>query len=106
MKPGNKINCDKVSYSEVTLICKEEGKGGTEYNKESKDGCLKKGGEKKASRGGKEGERKPRGTDINFGKVAPKTLMSVFNTSQNLLSLVKMRFPSKTQDLIQLKKKI
>lgn len=46
---------------------------------------------------GREGGRKtkPRGTDINFGKVAPKTLMLVFNTSQNLLSLVKKHFPSK-----------
>jgi len=35
----------------------------------------------------REGKRKtkPRGTDIHFGKVAPKTLMPVFNTSQNLL---------------------
>lgn len=66
----------------------------------------KKNKNKKASRGG-EGKTKPRGTDIHFGKVAPKTLMPVFNTSQNLLSLFKMHVPSKqhqTQDSIQLKK--
>lgn len=77
---------------------------------ESKGWAVKKKrkGKKKASRGGRE-ERKTeqRGTDINFGKVAPKTLMPVFNTSQNLLSLFKMHVPSKqhqTQDSIQLKK--
>lgn len=73
--------------------------------------ALKKKEEKrkKASRGGRGGRKtKPRGTDIHFGKVAPKTSMPVFNTSQNLLSLVRMRVPSKqhqTQDSVQLKKK-
>lgn len=76
---------------------------------ESKGWELKK--KKKRKKGIKKKERrkrqKPRGTDINFGKVAPKTLMPVFNTSQNLLTLFKTHFPSKqhqTQESIQLKK--
>lgn len=118
MNPGNKTSCDKVSYSEVTLIFKErENEGGrkrgkTERNKtwSQKDGRLKKENEKKRHRGEEKGGEKtnPRGTDIHFGKVAPKTLMPVFNTSQNLLSLFKMHVPSKqhqTQDSVQLKKK-
>lgn len=73
-----------------------------------------KGWELKKKRIGKKGikeERRKRqsqrGTDINFGKVAPKTLMPVFNTSQNLLTLFKTHVPSKqhqTQESIQLKK--
>ena len=53
-----------MSYSEVTLICKEEGKGGTEYNEESKDGCLKKGGGGKGIEG--EGRREKESQEVQI----------------------------------------
>lgn len=53
-----------------------------------KPGVKRMGVFKKKKRGkkmGKERGRKPGGAEVHFGKVAPKTLMPVFNTSQNLL---------------------
>lgn len=106
-----------MSYSEVTLIFKEkEGerkRGQTELKgiKRSPKMVLENKPKKKKNHGEgkKKGKTKPRGTDIHFGKVAPKTLMPVFNTSRNVLSLVKMHVPpqktaSKHKIQIQLKK--
>lgn len=52
-----------------------------------KPGVKRMGGKKKKAQSieGKKRGRKPGGVEVHFGKVAPKTLMPVFNTSQNLL---------------------